>query len=777
MKAVYAKYTEDDLWLIKETVWERSLQNIRETQFALGNGYFACRGVLEEMPEDASPGTYIAGIYDRLTAQVDELVNFPNTFNFKFTANGEKLDVITMDVIKHRRILNLKKGLLIRHTLYQDSKKRRYDYQSIRFISMDNKNVGVMQIVLTPLDSECEIDIYTTIDTSVSNAGVLTEGRKRHFRDVELGQFKNAGYLVCETFEKERTIVYWSGFYYKVGGQKRIYAKDNIFRLKLKKGQIIQFTKIFYITHFPPSEDLKKHKEAAFKIFHRVFHSSFDSLVNKHVQAWEKLWEIADIVIGGAANLQINLRFNIYHLLICANSDNGFSSIGARTLTGEGYRGHIFWDAEIFVLPFYLFTFPEIAKNMLLYRYNRLDKAREIAKNNGYQGAMFPWESADIGKDETPTWAKDLDGSIVKIDTQKMEHHITADIAYAVHRYYEITEDKDFMEKYGYEILFETARFWASRSEFNSSKNKYEIKHVIGPDEFHIDVNNNAYTNLMAKGDLFTAYKFYIMLKKNLPIYLQIKKKLNLDFEEVKQWRKISTLMTVNVTDKNIIEQFDGYFKLKKILLNKTDENGIPIFSRRLKTKNLNKTQLVKQADVLIALYLLPDLFSLDMKKLNYEFYINRTLHKSSLSVSIHSIVACECGDLYRAHNLFNVSLKADISDYYGNTQEGIHAASLGGTWQAILFGFAGISIKRDMLYIIPKIPESWNKITFCLKWRGDLLKIEMTNQTVKIRLISYESKKKVKVRVFSKVHTIEPQEKYEFKGKISKAIEKAYHY
>jgi len=777
MKSVYAKYTDEDLWLIKEAVWEKSLQNVRETQLALGNGYFACRGVLEEMPEDASPGTYIAGIYDRLTAQVAELVNFPNTFNFKFIANGEKIGIDAMDIVRHRRILNLKKGLLIRRTSYEDSKKHRYDYQSIRFVSMDNKNVGVMQIVLTPLDSDCELDIDTEIDTSVSNSGVLTEGRKRHFREVELGQFRNAGYLVIETLEKKNTIVYWSGFHYKIGGQKRIYTKDNIFRLNLKKNQTAVFTKVFYIKRFLTDEYCEREKATTFKRFYRVFHSSFESLLNKHIQAWEKLWEIADIVIKGAASLQVNLRFNIYHLLICANSDNGFSSIGARTLTGEGYRGHVFWDTEIFVLPFYLFTFPEIAKDMLLYRYNRLDKAREIAKNNGYQGVMFPWESVDTGEDETPTWAKDLDGSIVKIDTQKMEHHITADIAYALYRYYEVTEDKDFMERYGYEMLFETARFWASRAEFNSSKNKYEIKHVIGPDEFHINVNNNAYTNLMAKWNLFTAYKLYVMLKKNLPIYLQIKEKLNLDFNEVKQWRKISTLMTVNVTDKNIIEQFDGYFKLKKILLNKFDENGIPIFSRRLRTKNLNKTQLVKQADVLMVLYLLPDLFSLDTKKLNYEFYINRTLHKSSLSAPIHSIVACECGDLYRAHNLLNVSLEADISNYYGNTNEGIHAASLGGAWQAVLFGFAGISIKKGMLCIRPQLPESWNKIMFCLKWRGDLLKIGMTNRIVKIRLVSYKSKKKVKVRIFNKVHTIEPQERYEFKAKISKAVEKAYHY
>jgi kojibiose phosphorylase len=389
MKELYSQFTEDELWLIKEMGFERSLQNIREAQLALGNGYFATRAVLEEIPYDAMPGTYIAGVYDKLTAQVAELVNLPNPFNFRFTVNGEKIDVVTMDVLKHKRILNMKKGLLIRHTVYQDSKKRRYDYQSLRFVSMHNKNIGVMQIALTPLDETCWIDINTGIDTSIWNAGVLTEGRKRHFRVRELGQQQNAGYLIIETLEKKHTIIYWSGFYYEIGN-KKVYAKDNIFQLKVKKGQTVIFTKVFFIERFPYTKDPSKYKEKAFKKFYRAFHAKFEKLLKDHIKAWEKLWEKADILIVGTANLQQNLRFNIYHMLICANYDDGFSSVGARTLTGEGYRGHIFWDAEIFVMPFYLFVFPEVAKNFLLYRYRRLDAARENARKNGYRGAMFP---------------------------------------------------------------------------------------------------------------------------------------------------------------------------------------------------------------------------------------------------------------------------------------------------------------------------------------------------------------------------------------------------
>lgn len=776
MKELYSHYTADDLWLIKETEWARDLQNIRETQLALGNGYLGTRAVLEEIPYDSMPGTYIGGIYDKMAAQVSELVNLPNPFNFRFTVKGEKLDVIAMDVLQHKRVLNLKRGLLLRRTLYKNTKGSRFDYQSLRFVSMDNKNIGVMQIAITPLDKSCEIDVNTGIDTSVHNAGVLTEGRKRHFRVKELGQFQNAGYLAVQTLEKKHTIIYWSGFYYEVNS-KKIFAKDNIFRLRLKRDQTVIFTKIFYIRHFPYNDNLSKYKNKAFKKFYKVFHDRFENLLKRHIKEWEKLWARADILIEGTANLQQNLRFNIYHMLICSHTSDGFSSIGARTLSGEGYRGHIFWDAEIFLMPFYLFIKPEVAKNMLIYRYKRFDQAKEIAKRLQFRGAMFPWESADTGYEETPPWAKDIDGSIVRIYTHKMEHHITCDIAYAVYKYYVVSGDEKFMEEYGYEILFETARFWASRLELNKRRKRYEIRHVIGPDEFHIDVNNNAYTNMMAKWNLIIAYKtFYRIKKSSPPVYQSLRRRLDLKDKEVRQWKKVTSSISINISEERVIEQFDRYFKLKRVLLSETDENGIPIVSKKLKTKGLGKTQLIKQADTLMLIYLLSDIFTLKTKKANYDFYIKRVLHKSSLSPPIHSIIACECYDLQRAYNLFNVSLRADISNLYGNTKEGIHSACLGGTWQAVVFGFAGVSIKKEKLFINPRMPRTWRKMNFSLLWRADMLQLNLTNETVKLKIVSTK-KRKIEIGVFDTLTSIKPNKNYIFKRKRPALVLEYYHY
>ena len=775
MKGFYSHYIDDDSWLIKESRWTKSLQNIHEAQFALGNGYLGTRAVLEEIPHDAMPGTYIAGIYDKMFSQVAELVNLPNPFNFIFTIQGEKLALGIMDVLKHQRILNFKKGLLVRHTLYQNSKKHCFDYQCLRFVSMNNKDTGVMQIALTPLDSACTIDINTGIDTSVYNGPILTEGQKRHFRIKELGQFQNAGYLLVQTLEKKHIIIYWSGLYYEINGRK-ILAKDSIFRLKLKKNQTIIFTKIFCIKRFPSQSKIVKYKRETFKKFYKIFHTEFDMLIKKHIKSWEKLWQRADILVEGKADLQRNIRFNIYHMLICAPADNGFSSIGARTLTGEGYRGHIFWDTETFLMPFYLFTMPKIAKNILLYRCLRLKRAREIAKKSKFRGIMFPWESADTGEEETPAWARNIDGSIIKVHTHKMEHHITADIAYAVYNYFIATGDERFMEKHGYEVLFETARFWASRVEYNKEKNRYEINHVIGPDEFHIDVNNDAYTNMMAKWNLTVACKTFYKIRENTPlVYQHLQRKLNLKCKEVENWEEIASLISINMNKKGVIEQFDGYFKLKRVILTETDENGIPVLPRRLKVKELAKTQLVKQADTLMLIYLLSDNFDLKTKKANCDFYMKRTLHKSSLSPSIHSILALECRDLHRAYDLFNVSLCIDINNLYGNTKEGIHGACLGGTWQAIVFGFAGISIKKERLFINPRMPINWGKMIFSLLWKDKLLQLDLTNEIIKLKAVS-SKEEEIEIGIFDKLTSIRTNEDYVFEREMP-ALMAEYYY
>ncbi|MDH5662319.1 MAG: glycoside hydrolase family 65 protein, partial [Elusimicrobiota bacterium] len=442
------------------------------------------------------------------------------------------------------------------------------------------------------------------------------------------------------------------------------------------------------------------------------------------------------------------------------------SSIGARALTGEGYRGHIFWDTEIFLLPFYLYTFPDVAKNMLLYRYKRLDTTRMRAKKNGFKGAMFPWESAGLGEDETPGWAKDLDGKVIRIHTGKMEHHITADIAYAFYHYYNVTHDEKFFRDYGYGILFETARFWASRVEYNERKRKYEIKQVIGPDEFHVDVNNNAFTNMMAKWNLLIAYNLFQKIRKSNPgFWRKLVQKIGLSAKEVAEWKKIATRISVNKCRGQIIEQFDGYFKKRRVKITDWDENFIPIVSGKLTPRDYAKTQLVKQADVIMLLYLLSDVFSIKTKRENYAYYIDRTIHKSSLSLPVYARMAIDVGDRSRGYRFFHTALRTDISNINNNTYEGIHAACMGGSWQVLINGFAGVKIEKGILSINPKMPRIWRKIIFSLHWRGTLLRLEVKSDKIKIRLVS-PGRKKVKIKVFGIVYSLAGDKPFEFERK-----------
>lgn len=774
MKELFLKYMADDLWCIKEDSFDKEIQNVRESQFSLGNGFIGTRGVLEEIPLGAVPGTYIAGVFDRFTSQVSELVNLPNPFNFKIMANGEKIGAVAMDILKHKRVLNMRDGLLKRRTVYSDSKKRRYDYQSLRFMSMHDKNLMIMQISLTPLDQDVNLEVQTDIDVGVFNAGVLTEGNKRHFTLRDIEQEENSNYKVVDTLEKTHRIIYRNGFYHKIGS-KKIYAKDNFLRVKVEKNQTAVFTIVCQMSIMTQSEiELKKNKRKTRALFQKAYQTNVESHLKKHIEAWHKLWEIADVVIEGTSDIQKNVRFNIYHMLICAQDDQGFSSIGARTLSGEGYRGHIFWDAEIFLLPFYAYVMPDVAKNMLMYRYSRMKQAKAIAKEKGYEGAMFPWESAGTGEEETPSWAKNLDGKIIPIMTNDFEHHIVADIVYAIVQYFQVADDKEFMKDQGYEMIFEIARFWASRTVCNK-KGRYEIRNVIGPDEFHEDVNNNAYTNVMAKWCLLTAHKYYNSLKEsNKGLLNKLVKTISLTAKEVKKWKHIAPRIDIKIREDNVIEEFDGFFKKKMIDLVKFDENNIPSLPDGIEVKDYNKTQLVKQADVLMFLFLLADLFNQKTKESNFWYYYNRTLHKSSLSVSMHALIALEVGAISQAYQFFNVALRADISNLHGNTPEGIHAASLGGVWQDVIHGFAGVRGLSGLLCVNPQVPRTWRKIKFSLCWKKDILRFEVKNNEVRVKC-ELRNEKKIKIQVFNKSHLLTPGKEHIFRRK-EKTTETGYY-
>lgn len=756
MRGKFSKYVSKEDWLIAEKNWSRDKLNVTESTFTLGNGYLGSRGIYEEIPEGTEPGTYIAGVYDAAASMVPELVNAPNPIDFRIIVEGEKLDIDRMNILENERVLDLQKGLLVRRTVFSDTKGRRFLYESLRFFSLCDTHIGGMQIYLKALDKPARIIVQDTVDDSVTNIGSLLEGRKRHTQLVNVSAVKDMNYLCVKTFTNKIWIAYTSFLAVARGAGQSVGTLNKIFNMTLKKGETLCFTKIFSI-YTSRHISYGRLEKIATKELYRAKNIGFEKLLEKHIKTWQEKWKAMDVKIEGDKEVQKALRFNIYHLAISGNENDENISISARTLSGNGYRGHIFWDTEIFVLPFFIYTNPKIAKNLLMYRFHRLDAARKIATEKSYKGTLFPWESADTGKDTTPPYSKNLDGTIIEIHTGDLEHHIVSDIAYTVCHYFAATEDIEFMFKAGLEIIFETARFWASRVTYSRKKKRFEIKGVIGPDEFHEKVDNNVYTNKMAEWNLCKASRLYRSFsKKNPRTFKKIERKLSLKPEEAENWVRIADKMRIPVSkSKGIFEEFDGYLRKKDVVLNTLNRYFMPILPQNIALGEISKTQLIKQADVVMLMYLLPEEFTGSQKSKNYSYYVKRTLHKSSLSSSIYSIIASEVGDTTRGYLFFLFSLYADLKNTHGNTREGIHAASLGGTWQAAIMGFSGFRIIDEMPSFEPSLPGHWRGVEFGLRWKKCDLKVRISNKKIKFFISSKKKKGSILIKCFNSVHRV----------------------
>ncbi len=765
------KYLSRPEWFILDMGRDSSKQRDTETLLTLGNGYLGSRGILEESLVDAQPGTFFAGLFDNTGAQVTEMINAPNPISFSLAVGGEKLDVAAMDVLDFRRILDMHQGLLYRETLYRTAVgKRKIHYESLRFFSMANPHVAALRIAVTPLDHSLMFTGRGAIDTSVTNKGLVTEGAKRHFHIHEVSNLNGITYLCTKTLEKEVLIAYATMLTVNVDGRTSRQRRRK-FEIKVDKGKTAIITKYFAIytsrevrTRFIQSRSVETVRHAA--------SAGFDKIVARHSRRWHTLWRGCDMRIQGDLRVQRALRFNIYHLLISASahSPTGYS-VGARCLSGEGYRGHVFWDTEIFLLPFYVYTMPEVARELLMYRIQRLGAAREKARANRYKGAMFPWESAETGKDVTPTWHRDFDGKVIEIHTMQQEQHITADVAYAAWHYFVATGDVQFMLKGGLELVLEASRFWASRVTYDRRRRRYGVKDVIGPDEFHEHVDHNAFTNAMARWTLRTACVLYEQLHdSHAATVRRIAKNMKLRRTELNSFRQIAERMYFPRDKRTrLVEQFEGYFQKRKHPLPGLDQSGLPRFPTSVSLEHIGSTQFIKQADVVMLACLLPELFPRDSLKRNFDYYHKRTLHKSSLSVPVHGWAAARLGLRDLAYRYLLIAAETDLKNVYGNTSDGMHAAALGGTWQVVLKGVCGVHMKHGVLSFDPHLPRQWKSIDFRVQWHGSPLRVHMESNSLvleweRVKTRGVRVHRILPVLVYGRMHRLEAWRKYAFR-------------
>ncbi len=347
----FSDYLSDPHWLIFERGWNPELQLVSEVQLALGNGYIGSRAILEEIPPQCEPGTFFAGVYDKTAARATEIINTPNPIDFRIIVQGEKLGVTTMDVLSHQRALDIYQGLLVRRTIYANARKKRFDYQSMRFFSMRDKHVAIMQIYFTPLDEAAHLTIETSLDTSITNKGLVTEGEKKHTHVTEVLKLGDINYVCVKTLEKEILIAYASQI--KVQRNNKSYSVPyRTFYLNVKKGETVCITKFFSFYNSCEVHPKRIRTKTVGNV-NKIVKKGVARLIKEHRQVWAKKWKTANIEIEGDPDVVRAIRFNIYHLLISANEEDDNVSIGAKSLAGQGYRGHIFWDAEIFILPFF----------------------------------------------------------------------------------------------------------------------------------------------------------------------------------------------------------------------------------------------------------------------------------------------------------------------------------------------------------------------------------------------------------------------------------------
>nr|Q8L163.1 RecName: Full=Kojibiose phosphorylase [Thermoanaerobacter brockii]BAB97300.1 kojibiose phosphorylase [Thermoanaerobacter brockii] len=760
----------DDKWLIFQNEYNTEVNPRYETLFTLTNGYMGVRGTFEEGSEGERSGNFIAGIFDKSDAQVREIVNAQNWLRIKLYVEGEELSLDKCQLIEFKRILDMKKGILFRSMLIKDSKDRITRIEGYRFISRSDLHRSAIKLFVTPVNYSGVVGIESIIDGTVLNSADSPKHRVKHLKVADNSSLNKSGvYLETATIDDDIRIA--------TGSAVRLYhyedkEKNNIAKFKrfLPLGEMsIEYFEFdgtenktvvidkFIITY--TSRDVKKGllKSTVEKELFAFAGEGIDKELQRHIEVYEELWSVADINIEGDEEADKALRFNIFHLMSSVNENDPMVSIAAKALHGEGYKGHVFWDTEIFMLPFFIYVHPKAAKTLLMYRYNMLDAARKNAALNGYKGAQYPWESADTGEEETPKWGFDYMGNPVRIWTGDLEHHITADIAFAVWEYFRATEDIEFMLNYGAEVIFETARFWVSRCEYVKELDRYEINNVIGPDEFHEHVDNNAYTDYLAKWNIKKGLELINMLKEKYPEhYHAISNKKCLTNEEMEKWKEVEEKIYIPYDkDKKLIEQFEGYFDKKDYVIDKFDENNMPIWPEGVDITKLGDTQLIKQADVVMLMLLLGEEFDEETKRINYEYYEKRTMHKSSLGPSMYAIMGLKVGDHKNAYQSFMRSANVDLVDNQGNTKEGLHAASAGGTWQVVVFGFGGMEIdKEGALNINSWLPEKWDKLSYKVFWKGNLIEVIVTKQEVTVKKL--KGKGNIKVKVKGKELTIE---------------------
>ena len=784
-------------WSIDYSDYESEWEGTRETLCAVGNGYFCTRGALEEiplLPDENYPGTYIAGLYNRLESNIagrtvsnEDFVNCPNWLPITFKIDsGEWFNPHQVKILEFQRILNFKTGVLSRTMVVRDQEGHQTRIQTSRLISMADPNLAAIQYQITPLNYAGVITVRAELDGTVTNQGVkrYRELSSRHLSPVEEGGEKNLSFLSVET-NQSRIKIGLAAKLQVFSGEQRISPDYEVSTIPGKVSTIFEIeahqdsplcvekTVLLYSSTIPGIDDpVQEARERIKKT------GNFDQILASSKNAWQLLWQKIDLKITGDRLTQKMIRLHLYHSLVSVSPHSARLDAGipARGLHGEAYRGHIFWD-ELYVMPFYDFHFPETARSALMYRYRRLPAAQQAAEREGFRGALFPWQSGSDGGEETQLLHLNPLSGEWGPDYSHLQRHVSLAIAYNLWNYYWITKDEEFLSQFGAELFLSISLFWSDIAEKNSDTGRFSISNVMGPDEFHETLpgsdnpglRDNAYTNLMVAWVLNRAFDILEQLPEQDKTRIFDTLKINAD--ELNKWKDIKQNLTIHLSEDGIIEQFQGYFNLQELDwegYKKTYQN-IHRMDRILKSEGLspNDYKVAKQADALMLFYNLSEttVSSLlsqlgynppdNLLSKNLHYYLQRTSHGSTLSRLVHAYLADQAGNHELSWKLYQESLRSDFLDIQGGTTgEGIHLGVMTGTILFAIRTYAGLDWTGKQLKLNPNLSPGWKQMEFNLSFQGSRYYFQISPKQVKVKV---ESEAPMNILVKNQETTLTP--------------------
>ena len=752
-------------WSIVENNFDRQNVPTSESIFSIGNGYMGQRANFEEDYSGKTlQGTYIGGIYYPDKTRVGwwkngypeyfaKVLNAPNWIGISIKINGELLDLNKAEITDFYRELNMKEGWLKRSFTAKLSNGNVVNIEALRFVSMQRKEIAAIQYNIKAVNFSGGLEIVSYIDAGIKNKDANYDEYFWKINNISNNQ--DIGFVSAETLKTSFGVCTAMQNTFMLNGkaveiEKQIISSQKrlnfSYQFDINQGEKLSIFKYVAVTQ-TMNYQYNQLEEKAVELLSDAVKTTFNSLLEEQVTAWQNIWKTSDIEIVGDVKAQQAIRFNIFQLNQTYTGEDARLNIGPKGFTGEKYGGSTYWDTEAYCIPFYMSTKDKkVAKNLLLYRYNQLDKAIENAEKLGFNNgaALYPMVTMN-GEECHNEWEITFE-----------EIHRNGAMVYAIYNYVNYTGDYEYVVQNGMEVIIAIARFWAQRVNFSEHKNKYVILGVTGPNEYENNVNNNWYTNYLAKWTLQYALENINRLKESYSAdYKRINHKVKLLPEELKQWENIAENMYFSYDEKqDIYLQQDGFLDKEILKVAYLSQSDRPI-NQKWSWDKILRSCYIKQADLLQGMYFFEPQFDDETLTKHFDFYEPLTVHESSLSPCVHSILASKLNKDEKAYEMYLRTARLDLDDYNNEVDEGLHITSMAGTWLSVVQGFGGMRNFDYKLSFSPKIPKQWQSYAFKINYNGIILQIFKSQEFTKIRNLSDES---VELYLYDK--------KYELKGK-----------